>query len=163
MSILLILKLSLSFYSILVRLKEHRHYLQPTETDMFLFHTGSIKRERPLFAQPPRLHCFYSILVRLKVWHRGYWFRWFGCFYSILVRLKGIQYWDRRIPRRKFLFHTGSIKSLTARIPLVRLQIRFYSILVRLKGNRILTYPLRIHGFYSILVRLKAPPVSTDC
>ena len=102
----------------------------------FLFHTGSIKRS------PTQSTCmldggFYSILVRLK--GIGFDLRQrlvVNSFYSILVRLKvlmSVEY----VAVPMFLFHTGSIKSSFSVSPIcTRTFPCFYSILVRLKGNR---------------------------
>ena len=83
---------SLSFYSILVRLKAVRFCSLKT------WHSQK---------------SFYSILVRLKVTARtDIAQRFQSSFYSILVRLKGYTLQFRcRCWRCLFLFHTGSIKS----------------------------------------------------
>ena len=75
--------------------------------------------------------CFYSILVRLKVYSNDFGGYQMKSFYSILVRLKD----DRAglvLAKATFLFHTGSIKSV-----------------------RNCSYRFGVRGFYSILVRLK--------
>ena len=98
----------------------------------FLFHTGSIKRMTHTGKSMP-CERFYSILVRLKDCRLS-WRSFPGIgFYSILVRLKG----DTT---------AGSLQESVS---------GFYSILVRLKVRKRLESYDTIEGFYSILVRLK--------
>ena len=79
---------TVSFYSILVRLKGELPAKPFLVLDMFLFHTGSIKRMISQMLHQVWLG-FYSILVRLKVaTDAELTAATNGCFYSILVRLK---------------------------------------------------------------------------
>ena len=97
---------------------------------------------------------FYSILVRLKVGQLPVSYLLHNGFYSILVRLKVV--YDRsRVKGPQFLFHTGSIKSLSTALRHL-LTSSFYSILVRLKAPAKPDAQVPpISRFYSILVRLK--------
>ena len=102
------------FYSILVRLKVKSITNNSTALSMFLFHTGSIKREhipknvnatqKSFYSILVRLKVisnltspgapsFYSILVRLKARNDSQRPKDQGCFYSILVRLKASHRW----------------------------------------------------------------------
>ena len=86
----------------------YMQYLQAT----FLFHTGSIKRTQTSFTHSPFPHCFYSILVRLKVYLPGQprLIDEQFLFHTGSIKSLGRYIYRRRIS--KFLFHTGSIKRI---------------------------------------------------
>ena len=125
----------------------------------FLFHTGSIKRLYwsfvlivtpqvsipywvrlkvcKFFLHEKTCYSFYSILVRLKVnLGKELALQHAESFYSILVRLKGQAIAHHADRDDAFLFHTGSIKSGQALLPVQFHPHGFYSILVRLKVAR---------------------------
>ena len=106
----------IGFYSILVRLKDV--WLVSASlwhSQMFLFHTGSIKSQYSRNSTEP---CLTTIAF---LFHTGSIKSAFAsvtsfpyqCFYSILVRGKSRRCCDNKNQGKpEFLFHTGSIKSI---------------------------------------------------
>ena len=99
---------------------------------VFLFHTGSIKS---LWAR-------VCVLIKEPfLFHTG--------------SIKSPSSIHSQTGSRTFLFHTGSIKRETFRHLLRSRHHGFYSILVRLKEDGVMSILDPMQSFYSILVRLK--------